>query len=221
MGDRANLEPTGRYDRETLEFERVAFFSDAIFAISMTLLVVGLDVPSIGDETSNNDLWTALGDAKPKMIIFFVSFAVLGSFWMRHHRYVSRLAAIDRTTTATILVYLGLIAFLPFPSGLLGQYTDNAVAVSFYAVCIAAVALVALVMAESARVHGLLRHRPPSGAVKWQRILSLTPAVYFLASVPLAFAFGANAIYSWILLAPISALQQRRMPKAVADYFNE
>jgi uncharacterized membrane protein len=221
MGDDTTSPRTRVYPRESLEFERVAFFSDAIFAISMTLLVVGLDVPTIADETSSSDLWSALGDAEPKIIIFFVSFAVLGSFWLRHHRYVSRLRSIDRPTTAVILVYLGIIAFLPFPSGILGQYTDNAVAVSFYAVCIAAVAFVSLIMFEVAQRHGLLRHKPTPDAIRWQRILSAVPIVYFLATVPLAFVSATVAIYSWILLAPISTLLQRWMPKDVARYFEE
>ena len=221
MGDDMTSPQARVYPRTTLEFERIAFFSDAIFAIAMTLLVIGLDVPSLANETSSSELWTALGDAQPKIIIFFISFAVLGSFWMDHHRYVSRLVSVDRPTAGVILVYLSLIAFLPFPSGLLGQYSDNAVAVSFYAVCIAAIALVSLVMTEIARRHHLLRHPPTPEATRWQRVLSLVPALYFLATVPLAFALPSTAIYSWILLVPISWVLQRRMPKAVADYFNE
>ncbi len=221
MGDDTTSPSTRVYPRESLEFERVAFFSDAIFAIAMTLLVVGLDVPTIADETSAKDLWSALGDAQPKIIIFFVSFAVLGSFWLRHHRFMSRLQCVDRPTTALMLVYLGLIAFLPFPSGLLGEYTDNAVAVSFYAVCIAAVAFVSSIMTDVAHRHRLLSHQPTAEAVKWQRILQGLPIVYFLATVPLAFVSASAAVYSWILLWPISSFLQRRMPKEVAAYFDE
>jgi uncharacterized membrane protein len=155
MGDDRTSPGTRVYPRETLEFERVAFFSDAFFAISMTLLVIGLDVPSLASETSSSELWTALGDAQPKIIIF----AVLGSFWMDHHRYGSRLVSADRP--------------------------------------------------------------PTPEATRWQRVLSLVPALYFLATVPLAFALPSTAIYSWILLVPISWVLQRRMPKVVADYFDE
>src|SRR5262245_17519133 len=96
------------YDRESLEFERVAFFSDAIFAIAMTILVVGLDVPSIADETSSRDLWHALNDMSGQVLMFFISFAVLGSFWLGHHRFFGRLATIDRRTAAINLTYLAL-----------------------------------------------------------------------------------------------------------------
>src|SRR3954453_2264971 len=113
------------FPRETLEFERVAFFSDAIFAIAMTLLVVDLHVPSIVDEASSRDLWAALGDMQYEILMFFISFAVLGAFWLHHHRQFGRFGAVDRQASAVNLVYLALIAFLPFPSAVLSSYGDN------------------------------------------------------------------------------------------------
>ena len=120
MGGRQRDQNDARYQRKerSLEFERVAFFSDAIFAIALTLLVVGLDVPEIADRTSSSDLWNALDDMSAQVLMFFISFAVIGSFWMAHHRHFSRLGAIDRQATSVNLVYLALIAFLPFPSGM-------------------------------------------------------------------------------------------------------
>src|SRR5947209_1411640 len=91
--------PAPRYEREPLEFERIAFFSDAVFAIALTLLVTGLDVPSIVREQSGRQLWDALSDQESRVLMFFISVFVIGSFWLGHHRYVSRLVAFDRATT--------------------------------------------------------------------------------------------------------------------------
>src|SRR4051794_6427854 len=93
-----------RFQRQTLEFERVAFFSDAIFAIAMTLLAVGLDVPKLADQVSSRQLWDALDDISAQILMFFISFAVLGSFWLAHHRFFGRLSTIDRHTTGINLV---------------------------------------------------------------------------------------------------------------------
>jgi uncharacterized membrane protein len=219
----ADKPTTGRnrvYARETLEFERVAFFSDAIFAIAMTLLVVGLDPPDIADQVSSRELWDALDDMAPKVLMFFISFAVLGSFWLTHHRYVGRLAGIDRRATSVILVYLAFIAFLPFPSAMLGQYTNNSVAVAVYATCIAVIATLSWLMSEVATRDGLLARPPPPEAIVWQRILPLVTAAYFLATIPLAVVAPATALYSWILLFPLSVLIQRRMPASVNAYFD-
>jgi TMEM175 potassium channel family protein len=219
MAEDATEPRPGVFLRETLEFERVAFFSDAIFAIALTLLVVGLDVPKISDEFSSRELWDALDDMWPQLLMFFISFAVLGSFWLGHHRHFSRLAAIDRRATGVNLVYLALIAFLPFPSGVLGEYADNSVAVILYASCIAAIASLSALLTEIATRHGLFARPPTPEAVRWQRILPLAPAAYFLLTIPLALAAPATAVYSWILLFPLSMALQRRMPKDVAEYF--
>jgi uncharacterized membrane protein len=213
---------TGRvFERETLEFERVAFFSDAIFAIAMTLLVVDLDVPKIADETSSRDLWEALGDMQPQLLMFFISFAVLGSFWLAHHRSFGRLVAIDRRATAINLIYLAFIAFLPFPSSMLGIYGDNSVAVAVYACCIAVIAGLDALMSEIAARHGLFRDHPSAEVIHWQRVLSLIPAAYFLASVPLAVVAPTAALYSWIGLYPLSKLVHRRVPKTVTAFFDQ
>jgi len=221
MADDATGRRGRRYERETLEFERVAFFSDAIFAIALTLLVVGLDVPEIADRTSSSDLWNALDDMSAQVLMFFISFAVIGSFWMAHHRHFSRLGAIDRQATSVNLVYLALIAFLPFPSGMLGEYSDNSVAVAIYAFCIAAIAGLGALMSELAVRHGLLQRPPSPAVIRWQRVPPLLPAVYFLATIPLAIVAPSTAIYSWILLFPLSMIVQRRMPAEVVAYFEE
>jgi uncharacterized membrane protein len=156
-----------------------------------------------------------------QLLMFFVSFAVLGSFWLRHHRYFGRLAAIDRRATATNLLYLAFIAFLPFPSSVLGSYGDNSVAVAFYACCIATIAATGALMSEIAGRHRLYREHPSREVIRWQRVLSLVPAAYFLASVPLAVVAPSAALYSWIGLFPLSLLLQRRVPKAVTAFFDE
>jgi hypothetical protein len=67
---------------------------------------------------------------------------------------------------------------------------------------------------------GLLARPPPPEAVVWQRILPLVTAAYFLATIPLAVVAPATALYSWILLFPLSVLIQRRMPASVIAYFD-
>jgi len=216
-------EASGRgraFPRETLEFERVAFFSDAIFAIAMTLLVVDLHVPTIINETSSRDLWEALGDMQYEILMFFISFAVLGAFWLHHHRQFGRFRAVDRQASTVNLVYLALIAFLPFPSAVLSRYGDNSVAVSGYACWIAAISIVSALLTEIATRHGLFTRAPTPEAVRWQRILPLLPAAFFLATVPIAIVSPSAALYSWILLYPVSALVQRRMPKHVVEFFD-
>jgi len=87
---------------------------------------------------------------------------------------------------AVNLAYLAFIAFLPFPSSLLGEYVNNSVAVTIYACSIAIISLSEALMVEIAYRDGLFREIPDAASLRWQRILSVMPAVYFLATAPLA-----------------------------------
>ncbi len=211
----------GRYPRGSLEFDRIAFFSDAVFAISLTLLVTGLDVPTIANETSNSELWAALQDDQPRVTMFFISVLVIGSFWLAHHRYVAKLVAFDRPTTYVNLIYLGLIAFLPFPSAVLGQYTDNAVGVTFYALAIVVVALASNLLGELSRHRKLHTVELPRQAARWRRAQAAIPIAVFLLSIPVAFLLTpTGALFSWLLIIPAARLADRLTPpdiQAVLD----
>ena len=73
------------YDRESIEFARVLSFSDGLFAIAMTLLVVGIEVPDIPDTESVGELWDAVTDLDSSFISFFISFFVIARYWVAHH----------------------------------------------------------------------------------------------------------------------------------------
>ena len=118
------------YERGSDEFSRVLAFSDVVFAIAMTLLVVGIALPTISDVDSVSELADALGDQEAAFISFFISFAVIGRSWMAHHQFVARLRAIDGGLISINLVYLAFIAFLPFPTDLIGTYFENPLSVS-------------------------------------------------------------------------------------------
>ena len=86
-----------RYTRhgDGLEFERVAFFTDAVFAIAMTLLIVAVAVPALTDSTSGSDLLGALNDKGVEFLAFFIGFVVLGFYWLANHRFFAYLGAVS------------------------------------------------------------------------------------------------------------------------------
>jgi uncharacterized membrane protein len=104
------------FPRGSDEFTRVLTFSDGLFAISMTLLVVGIGVPELGAQGGDERaLIDALGDLLPEIVSFVISFAVIGRYWLAHHGTFARLAAMDYGLIAWNLLYLAFIAFLPSP----------------------------------------------------------------------------------------------------------
>jgi uncharacterized membrane protein len=138
---------------------------------------------------------------------------------LAHHRFVARLAAINRPLMLGTICYLAFIAFLPFPSGLLGEYSDNSVAVALYALCIAVVASVEAVLFALARKHGLLTVAPSDEVFRWGMVASLLPALLFLVSIPIAFVSPTLGIVTWVLGIPIGMITGWRMPEQATEYF--
>jgi uncharacterized membrane protein len=209
------------YGRGTEEFSRVLAFSDGLFAIAMTLLVVGITVPTIADSSSVHDLADALNDESAAMISFFISFAVIGRYWLAHHQFIARLAAMDGGLIAINLVYLGFIAFLPFPTDLLGNYFENPLSVTVYAVAVAIVSGLEVVLFRHAHRRQLLAEQLPDEVYRWGVIASLSPVLFFLLSVPVAFIDTGLAVACWFLVAPFALVTARWEPKEAKRYFRE
>ncbi len=111
---------------------RVDSFSDGLFSIAATLLVLSIDVPNVPEA----DLNGALDSLLPSLLAYFISFAVVGLFWLRHHEFFGRLQASDSRLAALNLVFLAFIALLPVPTEILGRYDNSTAPVVIYAVFI-------------------------------------------------------------------------------------
>src|SRR5579875_2686233 len=114
-----------------LEYDRVLFFSDAVFAIAITLLAAGLYQPSRSPAAT---VASQLHD----------TLAVIGLFWLGHHTIFRFITRLDRPLVMLNLLFLGLIAFLPYPTRLLSGHGGQATAVILYAACAAMAGLTEL-----------------------------------------------------------------------------
>ena len=132
-GAHGAIDPVAREGH--LEFDRILFFTDAVFAIAITLLIVDLPVQV---ERTRGTLNSAvqLRKALPGIYGFAISFAVIALFWLAHHSTFRYIKAIDRPLMLLNLLFLGVIAFLPFPTELLSASSSSqAPGVVFYAAC--------------------------------------------------------------------------------------
>jgi uncharacterized membrane protein len=195
-------DPNPRYRRrsEELEFDRVAFFSDAVFAIAMTLLVVGIGIPHVRDSKIDD----ALSEKGNEIFGFFLSFLVIGMYWLAHHRFFARLVAVDGRFMRLNLCYLAAIAFMPFPTGLVGSYGDSeAVVIVLYAVTLAVASALESMLFWHAHHARLMRRQLDEAAVRNYMIASLAPAVIFVISIPIATLFDPGlGLLTWILIFP-------------------
>ena len=197
-----------------LEFARFANLSDGVFAIAMTLLVVTIGEPAVSNARIPHELQGLL----PQMAAFFLSFAVIGRYWMAHHEFVSVLVAVNGRLLLWNLVYLALVAFLPFTTGLFGDYNAVPLIVGVYALNVAAISFLEVVMFVVAHRGGMVEKPLPQDAYRYAVMESMVPVVIFLVSIPVAFVHHYAAYAVWALLLVIEPLAARRRP-ADADAY--
>ncbi len=110
--------------KTNFQLDRISFFTDGVFAIAITLLVIEFKVPVI-EHPTDHLLWDALKEMAWKLLGFIISFCIVGYYWSVHHRifgyvekYTSRLVWLN-------LLFLFSVVLLPFTSGLLGEYASE------------------------------------------------------------------------------------------------
>ncbi len=107
-----------RHGRDTLEFTRLVNLSDAVFAIAMTLLVLTVDVPDV----PAGELASALLADLPQIGAYALAFALVASQWYAHRKLFQRLAFTEPVLAVINLVWLGIVALVPFPTSVLGAH---------------------------------------------------------------------------------------------------
>lgn len=111
--------------------ERLIFFSDAVFAIAITLLVIEIHVPHVTTMTDQAFL-QALADLVPNFTGFFISFFVIGAFWAGHHRAFDCARHWSPRLVLPNLMLLSSVAALPFFTAFSSEYHGQRVPVAFY-----------------------------------------------------------------------------------------
>ena len=121
---------------EVNRLARVEGYSDAVFAIASTLLVLEIRVPSLGPHATSGSLWHELAALWPSYLAFVISFGLILIVWVNHH---NALHLLEKTSNAFLYAngfMLLTVTFIPFPTALLAQYVETelaSVVVAFYA----------------------------------------------------------------------------------------
>ncbi|SEL07830.1 TMEM175 family protein [Streptacidiphilus jiangxiensis] len=107
------------------ESGRVEAFSDGIFAIAITLLVLQLAVDPHTQVDTAGQAWRALGHIWPAYDAYLVSFLVIGIMWLNHHTVFGYVARVDRGLLVLNLMLLLVVAALPFPTALVSDWLQK------------------------------------------------------------------------------------------------
>jgi uncharacterized membrane protein len=192
--------------RDEWPTERLQFFSDAVFAIAMTLLVLDIDIPDVDSSRLGN----ALRDAQPQVFAFVLSFAVIAATWVGHHRRFEIVRVADTRLVQLNFALLLVVTFLPFPTAVLSEYGSETPAVVLYAGTVAALGLIQLATWAHAWRAGLLKAEIDEGTYRYGRRVHVVDPAVFLASIVVALlGFPLAAMLTWLAIPPASWLVRR------------
>jgi len=121
-----------RFKQGELRLTRIEAFSDGVFAIVVTLLVLELKVPALKDHASVSELAHALVDLLPNFLSWLISFIIVCKFWLNHHHLLGLARHANYAMVWLNSIFLMGQSFIPFPTALMGEYHDNPLAVSFF-----------------------------------------------------------------------------------------
>jgi len=199
------------------ELDRLIFFSDAIFAIVMTLLILEIRAPdNVPSDVAATEVPNLVWALWPKFFSYVLSFLVIGTYWIAHHQTFRYVRSYNRTLLWLNLVFLLSISFIPFPTDLLGEYGELRFSVIVYAASLGMARLL-LAMVWWYIVAGPIRtgDELDPGLARYHFFRSLAiPALFFL-SIGISLVSVNAAVASWLLLFVADVMMWRLQRRRV------
>ncbi len=186
---------------------RIEYFSDAVFAIALTLLVLDIRVPDVPQAK----LLGAVLELWPTFLAYGLSFAIIALNWVFHHRKFRAIVAYDTRLICLNFVFLAFVALVPFPTSLLSEYAPARVAVVLYALEVAILSLLQAAIWEYADRRKLLAKDIDPKLFGYVQRDGLAPPIVFLLSIPVAILVPDPhwAMWFWVLTWPASVIVGR------------
>ena len=183
---------------------RILALSDGVFAIALTLLILDIVLPA---RTNDDNLGHALLHIWPRYLAYALSFLVIARFWVIHHQ-TFKLIVRDNTTLVWLnFLLLFFIAFLPFPTAVIGAHEGSAAAAVLYAVavCLTGASSAAYLWYATGGAN-LMRPDVGRGQIRAMRARSMSGPVFFALTVPVAAFVSYLAEALWIFAFPLARM---------------
>jgi uncharacterized membrane protein len=181
-----------------IEFSRIVAFSDGVFAIAITLLVLQINIPA--NPPAGDTLFDEILDKHRDFIAYGISFAVLGKLWLAHHRFFASVERFDPVLMGLNLLYLAWIVLVPFTSEVLGDYGDDSTSVILYAAIMTAVSITFQIQILYADRKDMIRPELREYARQFSGAANFAIGVVFLLSIPVALISPLAATVMWLLV---------------------
>ena len=176
------------------DFGRIVAFTDGVMAVAITLLVLNLEVPDVqGDQLDD-----ALRELDGSFLAYVLTFALVGRFWLVHHNLFESLERFDGRMMVLNLIFLMLIALMPFGMDLVDTYPNTSIAIATFAAILSLTSLTHWTMAAHSRRSDFMHSEPVHETRRLGKIASLDVPAIFLLSVPVAFVSPLAAQLMWV-----------------------
>ncbi|MEP6561168.1 MAG: TMEM175 family protein [Nakamurella sp.] len=179
---------------------RLFALSDGVFAIAMTLLALDLIVPASSAHVDDQALRHILVENIPSYLSFLLSFYVVATYWIRHRQVMKSVATTHPKINRDTLVLLLLVAAMPFPASLLGQYASDGTSLAVYGLFNLLATLMIIQLTHDVRNLRLTTNRSDLSATSDQSLENWGNAVVFLLCIPAGYIFGGKGSLVLILL---------------------
>ena len=187
---------------------RLENFSDGVFAIAVTLLILGVKIPdtkNFNNTKLNHSLWSSI----PHLATFAFSFLVIGVFWVAHNRIFSFVKILDSTLLWLNIVYLLFVAVIPYPAALLSENPFLPSAILIYVITLFIIAMMHFVLLEYILRNTHLKHEVLTKDIyrSAQRTAIVGPICYVVAGVGsfvnvyISFCFIVGAMVFYIFFS--------------------
>lgn len=196
--------------RDRWDTGRLEAFSDGVFAIAITLLVLEIGVP----ESDFVHLWKGIADQWPSYLAYATSFLTIGGLWLAHHGIFRRLASADGVVMRLNILLLMLVAFLPFPTKLVAEAINltagERAAVIFYGVVLLAISVVTSALWRYAARHRDLLEQSVTDEEVTAMTQLMTPSMgFYVVVVLLAVLAPQVAAFGFLLIGVVGVFRQR------------
>jgi uncharacterized membrane protein len=167
--------------------ERLVFFSDAVFAIAITLLVIEIRVPHLPKGSPDSAYLAELANLIPSFAGFIISFAVIGVFWMGHHRAFALASRYSNRILGWNMALLGVIAFMPFATAFFAQNLNQHVPSILYCATMLAAGALNMIVVRIATGPQMVDPAADPAMVTYARRRSLSVVIGASTALLLAF----------------------------------
>lgn len=206
----ARVKDHARSTERGRETDRTVFFSDAVFAIAMTLLALDLKLPEVAEGISNAEFNETLLHRIPELAAFVLSFVLVGRAWLSHHRHFKAIKGYDAGLQVRNLTMLFFVAFMPVPTAaLFNSGPDTPWTPAIYALTLAGVNM-SLRWTWSYAYKHQLTHEWLDEPLYKLMLRGADPVIaVLLLSIPVAFFSHNGSMYFWMLIWPASDIYGR------------